>query len=374
MTTRIRLSSKKTIAQVIQIILILLIAVPPRHWVLSVRFDQGNHYLGRCPELKKLPLDKRLEIVKKHSLCFNCFYKHKLNDCRSEKRCMQDNFGQKHHSSLHREKSGIDSKNPSQKPNNVEVEQRIINSPDADDSTNPDSLSVIRNQLQYMPVTLLNGKTSNQCYAMLDNCSSCSYICKTTAEELNSVPKQSVDLKVHGAFSTDKNHSTLISLSVGAFNSTSVHFTLPNVYSVDKTHFDVVNVKQLNNICSNFNHLSHINYPELDNNQVRVLLGVDAFWFIAEIDIMRGPVGSPFAIRNLLGWTITGPLSSKYLDKEPREQQTNYIDARNSEQPTLSKLVEKLTILLIFLLLQIQGRSINYLKSWKTVFTTMEKK
>ena len=113
--------------------------------------DQGNHYFGRCPEFKKLPLDKRLEIVKKHSLCFNCLYKHKLNDCRSEKRYMQDNCGQKQHSSLHKEKSGIDSKNESQKSNNVEVEQRNLSLPDADDSINPDSLSVIRNQLQYMP-------------------------------------------------------------------------------------------------------------------------------------------------------------------------------------------------------------------------------
>ena len=36
-----------------------------------------------------------------------------------------------------------------------------------------------------------------------------------------------------------------------------------------------------------------------------------------------------------------GLLSFKYLGKEPREQQTNYIDARTREQPTLSKLVEK---------------------------------
>ena len=56
---------------------------------------------------------------------------------------MQDNCGQKHHSSLDREKCGIDSKNQSQKSDNVEVEQRILSLPDADDSKNPGS--VIRN-------------------------------------------------------------------------------------------------------------------------------------------------------------------------------------------------------------------------------------
>ena len=144
--------------------------------------------------------------------------------------------------------------------------------------------------------------------------------------------------------------------------------------SVDKTHLDVLNVKQLKNVCSKFNHLSHINYP--DTPWCR------CFLVIAEIDIKKGPVRSPFAIRNLLGWTITGPRSSKYLDKKPRKQQTNDIDARNREQPTLSKAnksknSEKLTTLpylLIFLPAQIQERSKNYLNSWKTKFNTMEQR
>ena len=117
--------------------------------------------------------------------------------------------------------------------------------------------------------------------------------------------------------------------------------TLPNFHSVEQTRFDIVNIKQRNKICSKFNHLSHINYPELEGNHVRILLFVDAFWFFAEKDIKRSPVRSPFAIRNLLGWTIIGRLNYKYLNKDSLEQQTNYIDARNGEQPMLSKLVEK---------------------------------
>ena len=52
-------------------------------------------------------------------------------------------------------------------------------------------------------------------------------------------------------------------------------------------------------------------------------------------------IGRPFDIRNLLGWTITALLSSSYLDKKPHHQIDN-IDARNTEQSTRSKLVEKL--------------------------------
>ena len=147
-------------------------------------------------------------------------------------------------------------------------------------------------------VTLINGNTSIQSYAMLDKCSSCSYICKVTAEKLKSTPKHSVDLQVRGAFSMDKSYSTLIKLNVAALKSASVLLTLPNVYSVEQTRFFLVNIKKLNHNCSKFNHLSHINYPELEDNHVRVFLIVDAFWFVAERDMKKGSVGSPFAIKN----------------------------------------------------------------------------
>ena len=185
--------------------------------------DQGNHYLGVVQNSKKLALDKRFDIVKKHSLCFNCLYDHKLNNCRSKKRCKQDNCDQKHHSNEQREKSEADS---------INLRSRILSLPDADDSINPDSLSGNRNQLQRLSVTLINDKNSIQFYAMLKTCSSCSEICKFTAEKLKSTPEQSVDLKIHEAISTDKIHSTLIKLSVAALKSASMLFTLPNVYSV----------------------------------------------------------------------------------------------------------------------------------------------
>ena len=125
---------------------------------------------------------------------------------------MRENCVQKHHSNLHREISETDCNNHFQKSNNVAVEQRILNSPGAYNSVCQDSLSGIRNQPEYMPVTLINGNTSIQSYAMLNNCSSCSYMCKITADKLKSTPKHSIDLKVHGAFSRKKNHSTLIKL------------------------------------------------------------------------------------------------------------------------------------------------------------------
>ena len=45
--------------------------------------------------------------------------------------------------------------------------------------------------------------------------------------------------------------------------------------------------------------------------KIKLLLGVDATQFIVERKILQGPTGTLFAISNLLGWTITGPMKCK---------------------------------------------------------------
>ena len=93
-------------------------------------FDQVKHYLERCRKLKKRPHDKRKfkDCSQKNDVC-------KIIAVRSIiQKCIQ--------------KYGFDRKKKTQKTNNVKVEQRTLNSPDADECINPYSLSVIINQLQ----------------------------------------------------------------------------------------------------------------------------------------------------------------------------------------------------------------------------------
>ena len=72
----------------------------------------------------------------------------------------------------------------------------------------------------------------------------------------------------------------------------------------------------MNNVCFRSDHLQHIVFPNLVDNSVRILLGVDAFWHIAEREILKGPATSPYGVLNLLGGTITGPLHQKSLDEQ----------------------------------------------------------
>ena len=161
--------------------------------------------------------------------------------------------------------------------------------------------SGLKNQLQFEPILLFNNNKAVPCYAILDNCSSCSYVLKSTADILQCEPSRTVELSIRGAFSEDTVSSNLVQLHIGPFNSTSATFTLQSVYSVETLNFVLIDFAKRNNVCSRFDHLRHIAFPNLVENSVHILLGVDAFWHIAERQILKGPFGSPYGVRNLLG-------------------------------------------------------------------------
>ena len=59
-------------------------------------FCKGLHFSGRCETVRDT--QKRLEIVKKGKLCFNCLGHHRVSQCPSKSRCKS--CRQKHHTSL----------------------------------------------------------------------------------------------------------------------------------------------------------------------------------------------------------------------------------------------------------------------------------
>ena len=56
-----------------------------------------------------------------------------------------------------------------------------------------------------------------------------------------------------------------------------------------------------------WSHLQGLQFPEIDNKEVRVVIGCnvpEAFWVLEE---KRGSKGEPVGIRSPLGWTMIGP-------------------------------------------------------------------
>ena len=161
-----------------------------------------------------------------------------------------------------------------------------------------------------MPKTLFKNSKTVPCYAIFNNCSSCYYVLKRAADTLQCKPSRTIDI-------------AFVVLSVRAlfrqiwFNytvdlSTLLHamFTLQSVYSVETLIFDLIDAAKLNNVCSRYDHLRHITFPNLVDTSVHISLGVDAFWYIAERKNLKGSAGSSYGVE-LAGMDDNRPVSSK---------------------------------------------------------------
>ena len=165
----------------------------------------------------------------------------------------------------------------------------------------------IQNQLLMIPIKRFGRNEHFECYALIESCSTISYAFDPMVTKLNAPQSSSeTTLNVSTAFGDSSMEAKLAKLHIGLFQSQRTLFRLNYVYS-KKWHFDDAPVTQLNEVCSKHLHQKHINFPQLESNKIQVLLGIDATQYILEREFLQGPKNNPFAIRSLLGWTITDP-------------------------------------------------------------------
>ena len=217
---------------------------------------------------------------------------------------------------------------PNQKTNITQHELPLCESfEDINSGTKPPSYTPvfprrIRNQLPMIPIKLFGRNEHFECYALLDSCSTISYAFDPMVIKLNAPQTSSeTTLNVSTAFGDSSMEAKLVQLDIGLFRSQRPLFRLNYGYSIKNWHFDDAPVTQLNEVCSKYPHLQHINFPQLENNKIQVLLEIDATQYILEREFLQGPKNTPFAIRSLLGWTITGPI--KFDNDKP--EKTNFL-------------------------------------------------
>ncbi|XP_052805846.1 uncharacterized protein LOC128235140 [Mya arenaria] len=84
------------------------------------------------------------------------------------------------------------------------------------------------------------------------------------------------------------------------------HLTLPRVWSVERLPVSLDSLPRRSELAK-WDHLAGIELPNIDANEVGLLIGSDtpeAFWVEEE---RIGKRSEPYAIRSILGWTIIGP-------------------------------------------------------------------
>ena len=124
-----------------------------------------------------------------------------------------------------------------------------------------------------------------------------------------------------------------LKLTLSSLDGTSA-LEIPRVWTVDRLNVLSRSIPRAEDV-QGWSHLSDIEPPEIQNKDVRVLIGCnvpEAFWVMEE---RRGKRGEPVAVRSLLGWTLMGPTEDHQEDSSFSVNFVSLEDGRYSRDEAL---------------------------------------
>ena len=169
-------------------------------------------------------------------------------------------------------------------------------------------------QLQAIPVTLLYKDFNIETYALLDSGSDNTQITQNIADALRiSVPKD-IQLPLASLHGEHTVTTADVMIGIGSLHSSKPVTNLP-VYatSIEQFQMPIVPAEMLNRLCRDHDHLAEINFPQIRDNKIGILIGADAFLATVPRHFTTGKPGTPYGVNTLLGWTLTGPVPQEYF-------------------------------------------------------------
>nr|XP_014098474.1 uncharacterized protein LOC106623465 [Bactrocera oleae]XP_036228668.1 uncharacterized protein LOC118682854 [Bactrocera oleae] len=237
------------------------------------------HRITKCQKFRNLQLDKRWDLVKQASLCFNCLKAgHGNRDCPSGL-CL--NCQQKHNTLL---------------------------------CSRPHERSVEGTSTRYTPgpsatASLVAPKQRQTCFALCDIGSQVSFICESLVTVLN-LPRSLYECQVEGidqSLSTRTKGIVRVSMQSHADEKFKISF---NAYIIDS----ITSMTPVTTIDIRTSH--HLKCLRLADpafgipGPVELLLGADIWPALALNDVVVGPHNEPCALHTRLGWVVLGPVVS----------------------------------------------------------------
>ena len=254
-----------------------------------------EHWLRRCPKfLEMTPANRRKIIIdKKMKICFNCLGPHISSQCKSKFTCMtalpNGKCGRKHHTLLH---------------GSEEKHQEPLKTNAFGITTKQGRIS-----LRVLPLRFINKRTGESLIhnALLDDGAQNTIISEDIKNALDLKGKLSTyTVSGVGGKSNVYKRSMVTKFIIqtldGKFSTEIEARVIPSpLGSLEATSWKLHQDK--------WNHLKDINFPDLQNDTVDVLIGGQHAHLIASLKDVIGEPGDPVARLCKLGWTALGPLT-----------------------------------------------------------------
>ena len=216
-------------------------------------------------------------------------------------------------------------------------------------SINPNTIPLPEwyEQLQILPVSFVNGSKVFDTYSLIDPGSQFTFLLDkvTSFFELPCEPQASTTLQYLNTEHEMPLSKISETVTVTLFDKINQQFSIARAYSPPCLNVSPANVLELNQLCNTFNELSHICFPDIANDAIGVLLGVNTFAFTYLVDVIRDSKKRPFGVKTKLGWTLAGEyeLSHKTMNanKSPRQPFIYHVCRKGIEEKPLDELFQR---------------------------------
>ena len=126
------------------------------------------------------------------------------------------------------------------------------------------------------------------------------------------ITEPAVKLDIGGFHESKSLKANIVLVGIHTFCNITESFTINHTFVLPS--FDLVDVDTpfLNALCQQCPHLQGINFPQLLNNPIGLILGQNNFDLITARTVFKGPPNAPRAVLTNIGWNIGGPHESRY--------------------------------------------------------------
>ena len=124
-------------------------------------------------------------------------------------------------------------------------------------------------------------------------------------------------MPISGYHTTKEIDCSSVSLKIKPYQSNKTPTLVHEVLAVPDLNMNPVNTNELNKLCKKFEHLNHISFPNVDENKVSIIIGIDNLELIHYSKVIKGPKNTPWAVETLLGWAHAGKTSVTADEQNP---------------------------------------------------------
>jgi len=272
-------------------------------------YCKGEHTANKCEVITDH--QRRLDVVKKEKLCFNCLAHHRVSECRSKHRC--NHCKRKHHTSLCTGGGSVNAQSDTNTNDKVSTNHALLSTIPAPINTQLNSLSqpnckMTTCLLKTAIASVTAGDRHTRANILFDDGAQRSFVTQKLATLLKLDPKnkENICISSFGATSPSYQLLSLININVESLIGEQIPVSALIVPSIatplqNTFHTCIKDIPHLQDLT-----LAHP-LTGNENFEISLLIGADHYWNFIGDHIIRGSNG-PIAMQSKLGYLLSGPL------------------------------------------------------------------